>query len=314
VPSDALAFTKDTDHTAAMRSFWFRSRRRLAPYFFLAPYLCFLAAFGIFPVGYALYLSVNSRVGDPGKTNLLSNYSVGDKDFRFMPAAEHIGLYVVIWLPTLIVIIFAAAFALEARPGRISTILRVIFYIPGSLAGSAAVLVWLFMFDPSVSPFKPIFKLLGLTSVNQVISGTFIVVAIAVIALSTGAGGWIVIIYGALRGMPREILEAAQLDGAGPIRLALNIKFPQVRRYVVLVAVLSFATGTQVFVEPSLLFSSNIGFISPTWSLNELSYFYAFTYGRFGVSAALSIELFIVSLVLAMLIIFKTNFYSESAD
>jgi multiple sugar transport system permease protein len=282
------------------------------PYGFLAPFLVFLAFFGILPIGYALYLSLTDTSGDPAGTGVIGNYTLGDEDFRFAPAVGHVGLYLVMWLPTLIVVVFVAAFLLEARPGRISTVLRVVFYIPGSLAGSAAVLVWLFMFDPGVSPFRPVYHLLGLTQVNQVITGNFVAVAIAVMALSTGAGGWIVIIYGALRNLPHDIIEAAQLDGCGGLRIAMSVKFPQVRRYVVLIAILSFATGTQVFVEPSLLFSAGIGFVSPTWSINQLGYYYAFTYGRFGVSAALSFELFLVSLVLALIVIFRTNFFART--
>ncbi len=286
---------------------------RAAPYAFVAPFLVFLVAFGIFPIGYALYLSLSNTQGDPDGHGLLANYITGNKDFRFVPAVSHIGLYLVMWLPTLIVVVFVAAFLLEARPGRISTSLRVIFYVPGALAGSAAVLVWLFMFDPGVSPFRPLYQLLGLTSVNQVIEGNFVALAIAIMALSTTAGGWIVIMYGALRTLPEEVIEAAQLDGCGGLRVAWSIKFPQVRRYVVLIAILSFATGTQVFVEPSLLFGSGIGFVGPTWSINQLSYYYAFTYGRFGVSAALSVELFLISLVLALVLILKTSFFARGA-
>ncbi len=134
-----------------------------------------------------------------------------------------------------------------------STILRVIFYIPGALAGSAAVLVWLFMFDPSVSPFKPVYHLLGLTSVNQVVQGNFVAVAIAIIALSTGAGGWIVIVYGALRGVPRETLEAAKIDGCGRVRSCVQHPVPSGPTVCCCsVAIIkAFATGTQVFVEPS---------------------------------------------------------------
>ena len=132
-----------------------------------SPVRIFLVAFGIFPIGYALYLSLTNTQGDPDGHGLLANYITGNRDFRFAPAVSHIGLYLIMWLPTLIVVVFVAAFSLEARPGRISTSLRVIFYIPGALAGSAAVLVWLFMFDPGVSPFHPLYQLLGLTSVNQ---------------------------------------------------------------------------------------------------------------------------------------------------
>ena len=73
--------------------------------------------------------------------------------------------------------------------------------------------------------------------------------------------------YGALRTLPEEVIEAAQLDGCGGLRVAWSIKFPQVRRYVVLIVILSFATGTQVFVERSLLFGSGIGFVGRTCHL-----------------------------------------------
>jgi multiple sugar transport system permease protein len=266
--------------------------------------------FGVFPIGYAAYLSFTSRTGNGAGAGLLSNYTTGDQDFRFLSSAGNVGEYVLIWLPTLIVLVYVAALLLDSRPGRFATAMRVLFYVPGALAGSAAVLVWLFMLDPRVSPFKPVFRLLGLSNVDQVITPPHIAVIIAIIAISTGAGGWIVIVYGALAGIPRDSIEAAKLDGCGQMRLAWNIKLPQIRRYAVLVAIMSFATGTQVFVEPTILYSAGAGFVSPTWSLNELSYVFAFSYGRFGVSAALSIELFLVGLLIAIVVVLKTNFFS----
>ena len=59
------------------------------------------------------------------------------------------------------------------------------------------------------------------------------------------------------------MLEAAALDGCGQVRLAWNIKLPQIRRYAVLIVVLSFATGTQVFVEPTILYQRGRGFRQP---------------------------------------------------
>jgi len=287
-----------------------RRRQWLTPYAYLSPFLVFLAVFGIFPILYSVYLSLTSTAGNGAGAGLLSNYTTGDRDFRFLSSSENIGEYVLIWLPTLIVLVFVAALLLDQRPGRFATAMRVLFYVPGALAGSASVLVWLFMLDPSVSPFKIVFQILGLSNVNQVITPPHIATIVAIIAIFTGSGAWIVIVYGALSGIPREMLEAAALDGCGQVRLAWNIKLPQIRRYAVLIVVLSFATGTQVFVEPTILYSAGAGFVSPTWSINELSYFYAFTYGRFGVSAALSVELFLVSLLIAVVVVLKTGFLS----
>ena len=158
--------------------------------------------FGIFPILYSVYLSLTSTTGNGAGAGLLSNYTTGDRDFRFLSSSENIGEYVLIWLPTLIVLVFVAALLLDQRPGRFATAIRVLFYVPGALAGSASVLVWLFMLDPSVSPFKIVFQILGLSNVNQVITPPHIATIVAIIAIFTGSGAWIVIVYGTLSGIP----------------------------------------------------------------------------------------------------------------
>jgi multiple sugar transport system permease protein len=71
------------------------------------------------------------------------------------------------------------------------------------------------------------------------------------------------------------------------------------------------ASGTQVFAEPQIIYSTHIGFVDPAWSPNQLAYTYAFSYGRFGVSAAISIEVLAIALVLALILILRTRFYSS---
>ena len=73
-------------------------------------------------------------------------------DYRFGPAFKHILVYTSIWLGLLVVFVVGLALLLHGRAGRVSATFRFLFYIPGALAGAAAVLVWLFMLDPSVSP------------------------------------------------------------------------------------------------------------------------------------------------------------------
>ena len=73
-------------------------------------------------------------------------------DFRFIPAFKHVLVYTTVWLAALMVFVVGLALLLHGRANRVSATFRFLFYIPGALAGSAAVLVWLFMLDPSVSP------------------------------------------------------------------------------------------------------------------------------------------------------------------
>ncbi len=73
------------------------------------------------------------------------------------------------------------------------------------------------------------------------------------IAFWTGAGGWIVVMYGALNNIPKEVIEAARVDGAGAMRIAWSIQIPLMRKWIAYMVIMSFAGGTQLFVEPRVL-------------------------------------------------------------
>ena len=97
--------------------------------------------------------------------------------------------------------------------------------------------------------------------------------------------------YGALNTIPNELEEAARIDGAGPVTIALRLKLPLIRKWVAYMAILSFATGTQLFVEPQLVNQASLGLVPDTWSSNQLAYQLAFRYGDFNAAAAIAVDL-----------------------
>ena len=99
--------------------------------------------------------------------------------------------------------------------------------------------------------------------------------------------------FGALQSVSQDVLEAARIDGAGPIRTAFSIKLPLIGKYVAYMVILSFAAALQVFVEPQLFYAiTQAG--SSWWSLNQLGYTFAFQQGDFGMSAAVSVVLLVL--------------------
>jgi multiple sugar transport system permease protein len=239
----------------------------------------------------------------------LSNFISTGKDFRFIPAFEHIGEYLFIWLASLVVIVLGLAMLLHNIARRVSSVFRFLFYIPGALAGAASVLVWLFMLDPSVSPWRFLLSGLGFSDLSQTIEPAHLPVIFAIIAFWTGAGGWIVVTYGALNNIPHELLEAAKLDGAGAWQTALRVKLPLIKKWVVYMLILAFATGTQLFVEPQLVSEASLGQISPSWSPNELAYVLACQNDNFNEAAAISVDLLVLGLLCAVVLVFRTKLF-----
>ncbi|MBV8258034.1 MAG: sugar ABC transporter permease [Actinobacteria bacterium] len=274
---------------------------------FVLPYLPFLIVFGIAPTIYALDLAFTNATGGWA---WFHNFVRTFDDYRFVPAFKHILLYTSVWLAMLVVIVVGLALLLHGRANRVSSTFRFIFYMPGALAGAASVLVWLFMLDPVVSPGRFLLQhVLGATLFAQSIAPGNLPFIFAMIAFWTGAGGWIVVMYGALNTIPHDLEEAARIDGASPIQIALRLKLPLIRKWIAYMVILSFATGTQLFVEPQLVNEASLGLVPDTWSPNQLAYQLAFRYADFNGAAAIAVDLLFIGLVGAFLIVTRTGLF-----
>jgi multiple sugar transport system permease protein len=283
----------------------FRSGR--AGYAFVAPYVVLLLAFGVVPTGYAIYFSVTDA-GDHFAG--LANFTAAAADFRFVPAIAHVALYLVIWLSALVVLVVGLALLLHQVTARTASVsLRFLYYIPGALAGAASAMVWLFMLDPAVSPVGFLLRALGLDTFGQVIAPGHLPVLLALIAFWTGAGGWIVVMYGALNNISPDVLEAARIDGASRWGIARHIQIPLLRKWIVYMVILAFAAGAQLFVEPQLLSQASNGVAGRDYSLNQLSYDFAFQNNNVGTAAAVSVELLVLGLVVAGVFVARSGFF-----
>ena len=97
------------------------------------------------------------------------------------------------------------------------------------------------------------------------------------IAFWTGAGGWIVVMYGALNNIGQEVMEAARVDGAGADQNGVVHPDPASAQVDLLHGHhLASPAGTQLFVEPRVLSQASKGVVPGDYSLNQLAYLYAF--------------------------------------
>jgi multiple sugar transport system permease protein len=264
---------------------------------FVSGYVVLLAFFGLIPAGYSLYLAFTDA---GGAFTAVGNFTRTAKDYRFLPAVEHVAVYLLLWLVSLSVfVVLLALMVHRLASGRSKAVLRFVYYIPGALAGASSVLLWLFVLDPSVSPVSGLLRWTGNDTFAQVIAPSNLPVVFTVIAFWTGAGGWIVVLYGALNTIPTEVMEAAKVDGAGPVQTALRIQLPMMRKWIAYMLILSLAAGTQLFVEPQLVSQASFGVVGNDYSLNQLAYQYAFSQNDFNGAAAISIDLLIVALACA---------------
>jgi multiple sugar transport system permease protein len=223
---------------------------------FSAPYLIFLGAIFAYPVGYALYMSVHDYFfAAPGAIVErpfvgFDNYSAVLGDSAVRQAFANIAIFLVINVPLTVVLALGLAPALNAAlPWR--AFLRGAYYVPYVTASVALVSVWLFLFKSDglvntlLGPLAP--------DPSWLVNETLAMPVIAVFVAWKQLGFFILLYLAALQNVPRELYDAAAVDGASRWRSFRAVTVPGVRQATTLVLILATITGANLFTEPYLL-------------------------------------------------------------
>jgi len=223
---------------------------------FVTPYVVFLAAIFAYPLGFSVYMALHDYYFTaPGAIVErpwvgLENFSTALSDPDVRAAFLHVGVFVVINVPLTVVLSLGLAVALNAAiPFR--GFLRAAYYIPYVTASVAVVAVWLWLFSRQglvntfLGPLAP--------DPSWLVNSVFAMPMIAVFVAWKQAGFFILLYLAALQNVPRELYDAAAVDGASRWRSFLNVTVPGVRPATMLVVVLATITGGNLFTEPYLL-------------------------------------------------------------
>jgi multiple sugar transport system permease protein len=287
-----------------------RQKTSLAMYAMLAPYVALLVVFGIIPVIMAIH-----EVPSPSRANRDGGwdaFNIVVHDFRFLPALQHVGQFMLIFVPLTLVFVIGMALMLDIKTAKWKKYLRLSYIVPAAISGAVAVLVWYIILAPTLSPIKVPLHWFGIKTSDQIWQTRNLPILLAIIAFFSVAGNWILIQYGSLQSISSEVIEAARMDGCSAFQIAMRIKLPLIKKYVIYMAVLVFAGGLQLFVEPQLLNTGVYQGIAQAWSPDQLAYELAFTNGDFGGASALSLMLLIPSLLGALVVIFKTDMFDDA--
>ena len=287
-----------------------KNKINLAMWVMFSPYLFLLISFGLIPIIMAvLEVPHESRVNPDGGWDA---FKIVLQDFRFLPAVGHVLGFMAIFVPTTIIFVIAMALMLDVNPTAWKKWLRMAYIVPAAISGAVAVLVWYALLQPAFSPIKEPLSWVGITTSDQIWQTKNLVYIFAIMAFFAIAGNWILIQYGSLQSISGEVIEAARVDGCSAFQIALRIKLPLIKKYIVYMGVLIFAGGLQIFVEPQLIDTGIYSGIAEAWSLDQLSFELAFTSGDFGGASALSLMLLVPSLLGALVVIFKTDMFDDA--
>jgi len=221
-----------------------------------APYVVFLAVVFAYPLGLAVYMSFHRYFFTAPGVQVarpfvgLDNYKAALSDPAVQRSFLNVVEFLVINVPLTVVLSLVLASSLNsAIRGR--TFLRVSYYVPYVTASVAVVAVWLFLFSGDgmvnqvLGPLAP--------SPSWLVNSTLAMPVIAIFVTWKQLGFFILLYLAALQNVPKELYEAASVDGAGKFRSFMNVTVPGVRPATTLVVILATITGANLFTEPYLL-------------------------------------------------------------
>jgi multiple sugar transport system permease protein len=223
---------------------------------FAAPYAVFLAVVFAYPLGLAAWISFHDYFfAAPGAAVDrpfvgFDNYVTALSDPGVRRSFLNVLVFLVINVPLTLVLSLLLATALNAAiRGR--PFLRVSYFIPYISASVAVVAVWLFLFSSN----GMVNQLLGPLAPDPswLVNSKLAMPLIALYVTWKQLGFFILLYLAALQGVPKELYEAAAVDGAGKFLTLTNVTIPGVRPVTTLVVILSTITGANLFTEPYLL-------------------------------------------------------------
>lgn len=297
--------------SASPRLSW-RAKQRIKGASFTWPFVIGFAVFTLLPVvvglGQSLFASKTSGLGFGAATVSFAgfdNFVRGLTDPVFWDSMLRVSIYAVVIVPVTQVVSLALALLIDAVKRRVANRFRLILLIPYMIPGIVAIMIWLYLYSPVVGPLKPFFGFFGLDV--DFFASSMIWVSIGNLALWGTIGFNMLILYGALQAVPREIFDAARVDGATEFRIAMAIKVPYVRGSLVLTGLLSIIGTLQIFSEPTLFRSISPEAITKDFTPSMVIYNQAFQVGNLNYAAALSIILAAVVGVASVIIYRLTN-------
>lgn len=277
------------------------SRRRPRPaWLFLAPFSFMYLLFLVGPTVYmiiASFFNTSLVKGGLGSFAGLSNYVEMLSRPDFKSAMWHTVLFTLLTTPPLVLLAFVFA-VLANRIPRGQVFFRFAFFLPFILPSASIALIWVFIFTPDTGLLNLVQSWFGMSPTAVLASPTWAMWGISAATVWWTLGFNFVLYLAALQDVPRELYEAAAIDGATPWQQIRHITIPMLNSTTTLVILLQVIASLKIFDQVYLMTAGG-----PGQSTQVALGFIAgegFTSDRIGAASAASVLLFIVIILIAV--------------
>ncbi|GMQ64031.1 carbohydrate ABC transporter permease [Vallitalea maricola] len=285
-------------------------RKKMVPYYYIIPGLLMVLFFVYVPViSNFVYSFFHLSSYSSGKVFAgFDNYIKLFTSDIFPIMIKNNTMYAVISLIVQVGFGTIIALLLESKlAGRLRNVYRNIYFLPALISLTAVGLLFTFVYSPQVGLLNSALRAIGLDNLTQSWLGTSKTAIYCIIAMSqwqfTGYIALLMVV--AIQNIPKDYLEAAAIDGAGPIKRAINIMIPLVKEQLLVCSIITIIGAFKLFTEVYSTTSGGPGNSSQV--LGVFLYQNAFLHDKMGLAAATGVLIFIITVTISVIQIVVTK-------
>ncbi|KQY42860.1 carbohydrate ABC transporter permease [Cellulomonas sp. Root137] len=243
-PAGRVSPSRRRPHTAS-------SRRRLAPYAFVFPFVALFVAFSVYPMLFTLQLSFTDWRGSGAAHWVgLGNYTYLLQNPAFWSSLGNSAAMWALIVPVQMVLALAIAVLLDNAKTRMRSFYRVAFLVPFVTPLVAVAQIWVVVFDQKYGAVNSVLNAVGLPDVGWLVTSQWAKPTLALLFLWKTTGFIVIILLSGLQAIDPAVYEASSIDGASRLRQLRSMTIPLVRRTLLFSVVLQTLAIFQMFAEP----------------------------------------------------------------
>lgn len=285
-------------------------RKKLVPYYYIIPGLFMVLFFVYIPV-ICNFIYSFFHLSSYSSTKVFAGFDNYIKLFTndtFPIMMKNNIMYAVISLIVQVGFGTVIALLLESKlTGRLRNVYRNIYFLPALISLTAVGLLFTFIYSPDVGLLNSALRAMGLENLTQSWLGNSKTAIYCIIAMSQWqfTGYITLLMVVAIQNIPRDYLEAAAIDGAGPFRRAVNIMIPLVKEQLLVCSIITIIGAFKLFTEVYSTTSGGPGNSSQV--LGVYLYQNAFLHDKMGLAAATGVLIFIITVTISIIQIVVTK-------
>ncbi len=296
--ADRRSATQPTRRAEA--GLWQRMRKSWAAYMFIAPFFLLYSVFGLFGLIFSLYISFFHWDGlTPMRFRGLGNYVELFNDQIFWLSIRNTLILLLFDFPFKVVTPLLLAVLLNNKLVHGRGLFRTAFYVPEVTSAVVVAVIFRYLFDRDTGMVNYLLSLLGIASIPWLQDPMWAKVSFVILSGWWSQGYHMVIFLAALQTIPKDLLEAAMVDGANQVQSFFRITLPLLMPIIIFTCIITTTSGLQRFAEPFLLTDGGPGY--STYTMLFYLYQKTFVSYRLGYGSAMGYVLFVMIFVFSLL-------------